>query len=93
MEDSKHMTVQMTPAQAVDFVKHARGKWLFISVGQSAPITDQPGHYFPIMGNVPVTRKVALKFLADAYSETMVKRGAMCVIHAYHDCVFIGRAA
>lgn len=90
MESTEHI---LTPADALAFIRKARGKTLFISVGQSAPITDKPGYCFPIGGNIPVTRKVALKFVADAYSEVMAKKGAMCVIRTLSDCVFIGRGA
>lgn len=90
---SEHTEHVMTPTDALAFIRKARGKSLYVSVGQTAPIAGESGHCFPIMGNVPVTRKVALKFVADAYSETLANRGAMCVIHTYYDCVFIGRAA
>lgn len=90
MESTEHV---LTPADALAFIRKARGKSLFISVGQSAPIVDKSGYCFPIGGNVRVTRKLALKFVADAYSEVMAKRGAMCVIRTLADCVFIGRGA
>jgi hypothetical protein len=90
MDSTEHV---LTPADALAFIRKARGKSLFISVGQSAPIADKPGYCFPIGGNVPVTRKVALKFVADAYSEVMASKGAMCIIRTLHECVFIGRSA
>lgn len=93
MEESvKHV---LTPAQAQAFVRKLRGKGktLFISVGQSAPIAGQEGYAFPIIGNVPVSHKVAMKFLADAYSQVLADKGAMCVIRTLGNCVFIGRAA
>lgn len=90
MESTEHT---LTPADALAFIRKARGKTLFISVGQSAPIADKPGYCFPVGGNVPVTRKVALKFVADTYSEVMAAKGAMCSIRVLHECVFIGRSA
>lgn len=83
----------LTPADALAFIRKARGMSLFISVGQTAPIADKPGYCFPIGGNVPVTRKLALKFVADAYSGIMAAKGAMCVIRTLRGCVFIGRGA
>lgn len=83
----------LTPAEALAFIRGQRGKALFIAVGQSAPIADKPGYCFPISSLVPVTRKVALKFVADAYSEVMASKGALCSIRALGDCVFIGRGA
>ncbi len=90
MESTEHT---LTPADALAFIRKQRGKTLFISVGQFAPVMDKPHHGFPVMGNVEVTRKVALKFVADAYSEVMAARGAMCCISTLHECVFIGRSA
>lgn len=91
MESVEHI---LTPTEARSFIMYkTRGKSLFISVGQQAPIADKPGYCFPIGGNVPVTRKVALKFVADAYSEVMAAKGALCVIRTLYECVFIGRGA
>lgn len=90
MESTEHI---LTPADALIFIRKARGKTLFISVGQSAPITDKHGYCFPVGGNIKVTRKLALKFVADAYSEVMAAKGALCVIRTLGDCVFIGRRA
>jgi membrane-associated PAP2 superfamily phosphatase len=90
MESTEYV---LTPADALVFIRKARGKSLFISVGQSAPVADKPGYCFPIGGNVPVTRKVALKFVAYAYSEVMASKGALCSIRVLHECVFIGRGA
>jgi hypothetical protein len=83
----------LTPADALTFIRKARGKSLFISVGQTAPVANKPGYCFPIGGNVPITRKVALKFVTDNYSEIMANKGAMCSIRTLGDCVFIGRGA
>lgn len=91
MESTEHV---LTPDEARSFILYkTRGKSLFIAVGQSAPIAGKPGYCFSIAGNVPVTRKVALKFMTDAYSEVMASKGVMCVIHTLSNCVFIGRAA
>lgn len=92
MESVAHV---LTPAQALAFVRKLRGKGhtLFIAVGQSAPIADQPGYCFPIGGNVPVSHKVAMKFIADAYSKVMADKGALCEIRTLGNCVFIGRGA
>lgn len=90
MESTEHV---MTPADALAFIRKQRGKWLFIAVGQVAPIADKPDRCFPIGGNVEVTRKVALKFVADAYSEGLAARGAMASIRTLGECVFIGRGA
>lgn len=83
----------LTPALAMAFIRKARGKALFIAAGQSAPVADKPGYAFPVMGNVRVSRKLALKFLADTYSQVMADKGAMVVIRTLHSCIFIGQAA
>lgn len=88
----EHIEQIITATTAKAFVRKARGKTLFVSVGQSAPIQGQPGYHFPVSGNIEVSRKAALKFIADAYSPTEAK-GALCVIHEYGTCIFIGRAA
>lgn len=90
MESTEHI---LTPGDALAFIRKQRGKWLFIAVGQSAPCSDKPGYCFSIGSNVEVTRKIALKFVADAYSERLAKRGAMVSIRTLSDCVFIGRSA
>lgn len=90
MDSTEHV---LTPADALAFIRKQRGKHLFVAVGQSAPIADKPGYCFPIGGNINVTRKVALKFVADAYSEVLANKGAMVSIRVLHECVFIGRGA
>lgn len=92
MESVAHV---LTRAQALTFVRKLRGKGhtLFIAVGQSAPIADKPGYCFPIGGNIEVSHKQAIKFLADAYSQVMADKGALCEIRTLRNCVFIGRGA
>lgn len=91
MTESTKMT--LTPSQAEAFVRKQRGKTLFVAVGQSAPIADQPGFVFPVMAHIKVTRKDAVKFICEAYPAVMANKGAMCVISVLENCVFIGRAA
>ena len=90
MEHIEHI---LTVTEAMALVRKARGKTLFVAVGQSAPILGQSGYVFPVSGNIMVTRKVALKFIADVYSEGLQAKGALCVFHEFGNCVFIGRAA
>lgn len=86
--------LNFTPAEAIKYIKNLRGKnkWIFISVGQHAPIKDDPDHYFPVIGNVKVTREVAMKFVDDTYSN-FADRGAVVRIGVLDNCVFIGRPA
>jgi hypothetical protein len=83
----------LTRDEALTFVRKARGKTLFISVGQRAPVAGKDGREYPVSGNVCVSRKIALKFIDDTYSVTMAGKGALCCIRTLSDCVFIGTAA
>jgi len=83
----------ITPSEAEAFIRKARGKTLFIAVGQRAPIAHQPGYEFPVMAHIKVTRKAAIRFICEAYSAVMQNKGALCVISELENCVFIGRAA
>jgi len=93
MDTPAYIESIMTPAETKAYLSKLRGKTLFISVGQRAPIAGEPDKAFSVIGNVEVTRKQALKFLADAYSETLAARGAMVTIWEYKSCVFIGESA
>lgn len=92
---SEHVTHVLTPLQAEAFIRKLRGKGrtLFVSVGQSAPAAGRAGYAFPVSANVQVSHKQAMKFLADAYSQVMRDKGAMCQIRTLSSCVFIGSAA
>lgn len=89
MESTEYI---LSPADALAFIRKARGKVLFVTVGQTAPIADRPGYCFPIMGNIRVTRTIAWKFIVDAYG-SFADRGAMVAIRTLGDCLFIGRGA
>jgi hypothetical protein len=90
---SESVKYTLTAADAEVFIKKARGATLFIAAGQRAPIEGKEGYEYPMMGHVPVTRKIALRFLANMYSDTMRAKGALCVITTLDRCVFIGQAA
>lgn len=93
MNNNEHVKTICTVADATQTIKRSKGKTLFISVGQVAPIKDDPSKCFPILGNVRVTKRLAINFLLDAYSPTLQIRGALVHMTFLGDCIFIGRAA
>ena len=83
----------LAPSEVERRIRRLRGKKLFISVAQRAPITGDEGRVFPIIGHVPVSRRQALDFMRRAYSDVLRKRGALCAWSELGCCVFIGRAS
>lgn len=86
----------MSVSDAMKLIKRMQAKGrvtLFICVGQRAPIKDNPGREFSLLGNVQVTTNAAFKFLRDTYSETLEARGAQVQMIVLGECVFIGSAA
>lgn len=95
MENKYWINEVMSRDEAIKQVKRQRGKGmtLFVSVGQHAPIADEPGKVFPITGNVEVTMPAAIDFLQSAYSDVLVNRGARVHIRGLGKCLFIGQPA
>lgn len=89
------VTMVTTPDEAIKFLKRQRGKGMafFVCVGQLAPIVGEEGRAFPILGNVRVTMGAAIQFVVNAYSKTLVARGARIQVRTLGKCVFIGGAA
>lgn len=86
----------MGVSDAIKLIKRMQAKGrvtLFICVGQRAPIKDNPGREFPLLGHVQVTTTAAFKFLRNTYREALEARGAQVQMIVSGQCVFIGSAA
>lgn len=66
-----------------------KGTTLLLQVNQHGRIEGDEGKYFPILANVEVSKRTAIKFIEDAYGN-LEKRGARIHITALGKCIFIG---
>lgn len=89
-----HIEGNMTYDAAVKFIKASKGRSLFLAIGQFAPCADpcKCGRGFPLQANVPVSKAVALRTLADLYG-TRFKTEALVHITRLRGTLFIGKAA
>lgn len=92
VNDDERTIYLVTPAEAFRIIRKQKGT-LFISVGQHAPIESDADKVFPIIGNIRVSHAAAVKFIKDAYSDTLVNRGARLKITIMGTCLFIGQPA
>lgn len=81
----------------VRFVRSSRGRSLFLHVSQFAPLKDQ-GSAAPgctagraVSDCLQVSKATALKFLRDAYIETVAARVLVHVAYC-RTCIFIGQS-
>jgi hypothetical protein len=89
-DETPYIESTLAPADAAARVRKMRGKTFFISANQRVPIAECPDKVGQVSFAVSVTRKQALKFLAEVYSEALTVRGAMVVLREYASGVFIG---
>lgn len=84
--------VQVTIAEAIKIINRedrVKGRAFFLRVNQDAPIEGKPDYYFPVVGNVEVSKRAAIKFIQDQY-KYFEDRGARVSICALDKCIFIG---
>lgn len=82
----------LTIAEAITVLNRegkTKGTRFFVQVNQHAPIHGEAGYYFPVMTNIKVSKKDAVKFIQDAY-KNYENRGARVRVRALDKCVFIG---
>ena len=83
-----HIDVSMHYNSAVAFMKALRGYSWFVRVETFAPTIREPSHGFKLHGNVPTTRKEALRMLDNMYG-TRFKNECVVRFTMHEHSVFV----
>jgi hypothetical protein len=75
-KDDRIETVYLfTREEAIDFVKQ-RGFAIYAHINVDMPVENDPDHFFPGRTSLQLTHKEAIRFVGNALSEVLERRGA-----------------
>jgi hypothetical protein len=89
MSNDPIVTRILDVSEATQVIQRSKGKHLFLACSQMAHANDKPGYGYTVSSNICVSKKIALKYVNDAYSAT-IRGKAQIRIAECSTCLFIG---